>query len=190
MKKSILISTGGSGGHVVPATILCEHLKDKFNIYMTTDQRGAQFLNKNKYDIKIFNVPRISKNIFLLPFNILSIIYLTFKSLFLLKNKKIEILISTGGYMSLPLCIASKIFSIKLFLFEPNMVLGRSNRFFINSCKKIYCYSKDIKNFPDRFKNKICLISPLLRKNFYSIEKDKDKKIDDEINLLIIGGSL
>ena len=189
MKKSILISTGGSGGHVVPATILCEHLKDKFNIYMTTDQRGAQFLNKNKYDIKIFNVPRISKNIFLLPFNILSIIYLTFKSLFLLKNKKIEILISTGGYMSLPLCIASKIFSIKLFLFEPNMVLGRSNRFFINSCKKIYCYSKDIKNFPDRFKNKICLISPLLRKNFYSIEKDKDKKIDDEINLLIIGGS-
>ena len=28
MKKKILISTGGSGGHVVPATILYNHLKD------------------------------------------------------------------------------------------------------------------------------------------------------------------
>ena len=50
---------------------------------------------------------------------------------------------STGGYMSLPLCIAAKFFKIKLFLFEPNMVLGRSNKFFISSCEKIFCYSKE-----------------------------------------------
>ena len=29
MKKKILISTGGSGGHVIPATILYEHLYEK-----------------------------------------------------------------------------------------------------------------------------------------------------------------
>ena len=40
--KNILISTGGSGGHVVPATIIYEHLKDKFNISMTSDDRGIQ----------------------------------------------------------------------------------------------------------------------------------------------------
>ena len=33
--------------------------------------------------------------------------------------------------MSLPLCIASKILNIKLFLLEPNMVLGRSNKFLL-----------------------------------------------------------
>ena len=57
--------------------------------------------------------------------------------------------------MSLPLCIASKALNIKLFLFEPNMVLGRSNKFFINSCTKIFCYSEKIKNFPTKLKNKI-----------------------------------
>ena len=30
MTQKILISTGGSGGHVVPATILYEHLKNKY----------------------------------------------------------------------------------------------------------------------------------------------------------------
>ena len=32
MTRRILISTGGSGGHVLPATILYEHFKDKFHI--------------------------------------------------------------------------------------------------------------------------------------------------------------
>ena len=186
--KNILISTGGTGGHVIPATILHEHLKNNFNVYMTSDDRGIQFLDKNKYNIEIINVPKISKNFFLLPFQILFLLILTFKSFFLLKRKKIEILISTGGYMSLPLCMASKVLKLKLFLFEPNIVLGKSNKIFINSCKKIFCYSNDVKKFPNKFKKKILLIPTLLRKEFYST-KVVDNNIDKEINLLIIGGS-
>ena len=185
--KNIIISTGGSGGHVVPATIFYEHLKDEFNILMTSDDRGIQFLDKDKYNIKIINVPQISKNIFLLPIQIFLLLVLIFKSLIFLKSKKIEILISTGGYMSLPLCVASKILNIKLFLFEPNMVLGRTNKLFLSSCKKIFCYSEKIKNFPNNFNNKISLISALLRKKFYSVKKNEEKI--ENINLLIIGGS-
>jgi len=44
--KNILISTGGSGGHVIPATILSEHLKKEFNIFMSSDDRGMKFINK------------------------------------------------------------------------------------------------------------------------------------------------
>ena len=40
MKKKILISTGGSGGHVIPAEIINEHLKNDFEIYFSTDIRG------------------------------------------------------------------------------------------------------------------------------------------------------
>jgi len=185
--KNILISTGGSGGHVVPARILYDHLKSEFNLFISSDNRGIKFLDKEKYNIKIINVPKVSKNIFMIPVQIFSLIGLIFKSFFFLKNKKIEILISTGGYMSLPLCLASKILNIKLFLFEPNMVLGRSNKFFIKSCEKIFCYSKKIKNFPSKFVNKISIIPALLRKEFYNIKKiDTNNK---NVNLLIIGGS-
>ena len=80
--KNLLISTGGSGGHVVPATILYEHLSDEFNVFMTSDDRGIKFLNKDKYNIKIINVPKISKNIFLLPIQFFLILGLIFKSFF------------------------------------------------------------------------------------------------------------
>ena len=49
--------------------------------------------------------------------------------------------------MSLPLCIASRILNIKLFLFEPNMVLGRSNKLFISSCKKIFVIPRMLRIF-------------------------------------------
>ena len=187
MVQRILISTGGSGGHVVPATILYEHLKDQFNVSMSTDYRGMKFLDKNKYNLEIFNITPISKNIFLIPLQFFLIIYLIIKSIFFLKKRKIDILISTGGYMSLPLCLASKILNIKLFLFEPNMVLGRSNKFFIKSCEKIFCYSGKIKNLPNKYISKISIIPALLRKKFYDIKKADG--IDKKINLLIIGGS-
>ena len=88
MKQNILISTGGSGGHIVPATILYEHLKDKFYVSMSTDYRGIKFLDKDKYNLEIFNITPISKNIFLLPFQFFLTIYLIVKSVFFLKKKK------------------------------------------------------------------------------------------------------
>ena len=49
--KNILISTGGSGGHVVPAKILHEHLQSNFNIFISTDLRGLKYLDDKKNDI-------------------------------------------------------------------------------------------------------------------------------------------
>ena len=187
MTQRVLISTGGSGGHVVPATILYEHLKDRFHVSMSTDYRGLKFLDKDKYNLEIFNITPISKNIFLLPFQFFLMIYLVVKSIFFLRKRKINILISTGGYMSVPLCLASKILNIKLFLFEPNMVLGRSNKLFIQACDKIFCYSSKIKNLPNKYINKINVIPALLRKKFYDAKKAES--IDGDINLLVIGGS-
>ena len=187
MNKKILISTGGSGGHVIPATIIYKHLESNFDVSMTSDFRGLKFLKKDEYNLKIFNVRPISKNLLIMPFDFLLMIILIFKSISLLRKNKINILISTGGYMSLPLCIGAKILNIKLLLFEPNMVLGRSNKFFISYCQKIFCYSNNIKKFPIKFKNKIKVIPALLRKNFYD-KRDSNNTLDT-INLLIIGGS-
>ncbi|MDC1280187.1 UDP-N-acetylglucosamine--N-acetylmuramyl-(pentapeptide) pyrophosphoryl-undecaprenol N-acetylglucosamine transferase [Pelagibacteraceae bacterium] len=187
MKKKILISTGGSGGHIIPGTIFYEHLRDKFDISMISDLRGLRFLNKDKYNVEIINVAKISRNIFLTPLKILSIFFSVLKALFYIKKNKIEIIISTGGYMSLPICLASKILNIKLFLFEPNMVLGRSNKFFINNCNKIFCYSDKIKNFPNKLRHKISIIPALLRKEFYNIRQTNHN--GKNVNLLIIGGS-
>ena len=186
MKKSFLITTGGSGGHVIPALILYEHLSKEANVIITTDKRGLKYLDDEFYKCKIINTPRLD-NILLLPFNMIKIIILTLKSLFLLKNKKVKKIFSTGGYMSLPLILAGKILKLEIFLLEPNQVLGRSNKYFLSSCKKIFCYNKKIINFPENLLNKMVIINPLVRENIYKLKSSG--RVKDKFTILIIGGS-
>ena len=157
MKKKILISTGGSGGHTIPALILHEHLSDNFETIISSDLRGLKYIGGNFSQINIINTPKLN-NIILFPFNFFKILFLTIKSIILLKKEKIDKLISTGGYMSLPLCLSARILGLDIFLIEPNFVLGKANKFYLNFSKKIFCYSNEIKNFPSDLKEKIVLI--------------------------------
>tara|TARA_B100000073_G_scaffold344412_1_gene351188 strand:- start:159 stop:1223 length:1065 start_codon:yes stop_codon:yes gene_type:complete len=186
MKKNFLISTGGSGGHVIPAIILYHHLSEEVNIVISTDKRGLKYIDRDITNIDIIDTPRLN-NIFLLPINFFVIIFLIFKSFLILKTKKIEKIFSTGGYMSLPLIFAAKLLNLDIYLIEPNQVLGRTNKFFLNSCKKIFCYSDKIKNFPENFKSKIIKIYPLVKKDIYKVKKEFKK--EEKINILIVGGS-
>ncbi len=185
MKKKILISTGGSGGHVIPAIILHDHLIKKKDIIISTDKRGYKYLNKEIHKILLINTPKLS--LFLLPFNFFKILFLSLKSFFFLKKEKIHELISTGGYMSLPLILAGKCLNLKIYLLEPNFVIGRANKFFLSSCEKIFCYTDQIKNFPEKFKNKMVVIYPLVRDEFY--KKKIQKSNNEKFCLLIVGGS-
>ncbi len=185
MKKKILISTGGSGGHVIPATILHDHLLKKKDIFISTDNRGYKYLDKEIHKILLINTPKLS--LFLLPFNLFKILFLCVKSFFFLKKEKINELFSTGGYMSLPLILAGKCLNLKIYLLEPNFVLGRANKFFLSSCEKIFCYTDQIKNFPEKFKNKMVVICPLVRNEFY--KKKTRKSNNGNFCLLIVGGS-
>ena len=185
MKKKILISTGGSGGHVIPAITIYNHLKNTHETLISTDIRGLAYLDKN-YNSIVINTPKLN-NYFLFPFSLIKILLLTIKSFFLLKKNDISILISTGGYMSLPICLSAKILRIKIFLIEPNMVLGRANKFFLNFSRKLICYSENLINMPSGINQKLIIIKPLIRKEYY--ESSTYLKKDDLFTIVIIGGS-
>ena len=189
MKKKILISTGGSGGHTIPATIIYEHLKKEFEIFLTTDKRGTEYINKNIYNYKLIEIPRISKNFLKIPYVFFFLITSFFKSFFFMKKNKIQILFSTGGYMSLPLCLSAKLLKIKIYLFEPNMVIGRLNKFFLKFSEKIICYSENLRNFPKKYNDKIFFIKPLLRKKLYEKNRNFENNLKKPFKILIIGGS-
>ncbi len=186
MKTNILISTGGSGGHVIPAEILSSHLKNEFKILISTDLRGHKYLNTKNNEIIIIDTPRLNLD-FLLIFRLIKILYLTIKTFFILKQNKISKVISTGGYMSLPICLSAKLLCLDIYLLEPNFVLGRANKFFLRFCSNIFCYTKDLKNFPEKFKDKIRIISPLVRKKFY--ENELLPQSNKRFSILVVGGS-
>ena len=68
--KKILISTGGSGGHVIPAIALFDHYRENFEIYLVSDRRGAKYIDQNKYSFEIIDIPKISNKIFYYFFKI------------------------------------------------------------------------------------------------------------------------
>ena len=186
MKDNFLITTGGSGGHVIPATILCKHLSNKANVIITTDKRGLRYLDKDVYSLKVIDTPKLN-NIFFLPYKFFIVVFLTIISFLFLKEKKIKKVFSTGGYMSLPVIFAARLLRIDIYLIEPNQVLGRANKYFLNFCKKIFCYSDKIKNFPDTLKKKKIIINPLVKEKIYNLGLLSKKK--DVFTLLVVGGS-
>src|SRR6056300_465177 len=185
MKNKIFISTGGSGGHVIPAITIFDHLKSSYEILISTDFRGLKYIDRENYKPITINTPKLN-NLFLLPLALIKVLFLTFKCLILLKKEKISILISTGGYMSLPLCLAAKALRIKIFLIEPNMVLGRANRFFLNFAEKLLSYSKNLINFPKRNEKKQIIKRTINKKKNY--EKKNYEKKDSFFTIIIIGG--
>ncbi len=130
MKKNFLITTGGSGGHVIPASIFYDHLIKVANLTVSIDNRGLKYLDKNKYNFKIIDTPKLN-NLYFLPINLVKILFLIFKSLSLLKKEKIEKIFSTGGYMSLPLILAARLLRLEIYLIE------HVKKFFVTQKKSI-----------------------------------------------------
>ena len=81
MKSKILISTGGSGGHVIPAITIHDHLKDNYDILISSDVRGLKYLDNKIYNVQLLDTPKLN-NFILLPLSILKVFFLTLKSLY------------------------------------------------------------------------------------------------------------
>jgi len=187
--KKILITTGGSGGHVIPSLGIYDALKNDFEVQISTDLRGSKFINDDNYYYSLIDVPNLFSNLLLLPYNLIKFCISIIKSYKYLKLNNFNILISTGGYMSLPLCLASNLLNIKIYIFEPNLVLGRANKLILNFAKKIICYEKNLKGISKKNLNKIYLVKPLLRKEIYELKKNEKTIIEEKKKILIVGGS-
>ena len=91
--------------------------------------------------------------------------------------------------MSIPICISGYLLNKNIFLFEPNSVLGRANKYMLSIAKKIICYDQNLKLFPKKYENKIFKIHPILRKEIYLKKKDIGEEINEIKKILVIGGS-
>ena len=120
IKKTILITAGGTGGHIFPAECLAwEFNKIGWDIVFISDKRGSKFVKNLPSDIKIFIQDVVSLN-FRNPFKLLHSIYMLLKgffySSFLLFIYRPCVVVGFGGYPTFPTILAAKIFHFKVSL--------------------------------------------------------------------------
>ena len=189
-KSIIVIATGGTGGHVFPASSLSNYLKNKFEIKIISDKRGLKYF-KYKEKIKIINTGTIfQKNLFKIIFNFIKIIIATINSIFYLKKNKPKLVFGMGGYSSFPVCIASYMLKIPIIIYENNQILGRANKVLLPIANKILVSNNNILGIKKKYKEKILLSGYLIREEIFQLEKNhKKNQNSQDLSVLIMGGS-
>jgi UDP-N-acetylglucosamine--N-acetylmuramyl-(pentapeptide) pyrophosphoryl-undecaprenol N-acetylglucosamine transferase len=128
---TIVLSAGGTGGHLFPAQALAQELLRRGrHIVVMTDSRGRNYGGQFP-GASIETVPAatfVNRRILSLvaaPFEILAGIVVGVTKLIRLKPAAI---IGFGGYPSLPVMIAARLAGFPTAIHEQNAVLGRVNR--------------------------------------------------------------
>ncbi|WP_236870267.1 UDP-N-acetylglucosamine--N-acetylmuramyl-(pentapeptide) pyrophosphoryl-undecaprenol N-acetylglucosamine transferase [Candidatus Bandiella numerosa] len=193
--KAIIISAGGTGGHVFPAQAVAEKLhKEGYKLHLVCDERALKYCDGVFGDIEktvIFSTsPRqnLSNRVLNLSLLLISTLKIMYKFCF----KRPKVIISFGGYPAFPASLCAIIFGIPLFLHEQNSVLGQINRIFLPFADKLLISFPDVKKIKDKYRKKVILTGLPIRENLIKVLPEYNAKARRKITnlrILVIGGS-
>lgn len=200
----ILITGGGSGGHFSVAKSLIDTLISDYNIPienityiggdlgMEGEAKGnsleqKQFKNA-KFNTYYIRAGKLQRKISL---KTLSLLFRSILGFFdakaIIKKVKPSIVISSGGFVSVPVCFASWIYRIPIYLHEQTASVGLSNKIVGKFARKIFVSFKESgKYFP---KGKCLHSGNIIKKEIFNknILPNTDKEI---ISLLVTNKQL
>ena len=194
--KHIVLTGGGTAGHVTPNIALIPKLQEKgFQIsyigsYNGIEKSLIQELGIPYYGIssgklrRYFDIKNFSD-----PFRVLKG-YSQAKKL--MKQLKPDVVFSKGGFVTVPVVLAAKKRKIPAIIHESDMTPGLANKLCLSSATKICC------NFPETVStlpaDKAVLTGPPIRQELLHGDKEAARNFcgfsSDKPVLLVIGGSL
>lgn len=191
--KTIVLTGGGTAGHVTPHFAILNELKKHFdNIYYIGSETGIEKELVTQKNIEYYSINPVKlvraftlKNA-LLPFKLIKSVKNAKK---ILKKLKPNVVFSKGGYVALPVAIASKQLGIPVIIHESDLTLGLSNkiasRFAVNVLTTFEKTAKSVKNG--------VYVGAPVREELFNLNKAecyKNFNFDKSVPvLLVIGGS-
>jgi len=187
-ERMIIISGGGTGGHLYPALAIGEKLKERGPHLQLTfvgsgravektimERQGVDFISLKIEGLKGKGLKSI-KSLFLLPFSFA-------KSLAILLRLKPSLVIGVGGYSSGPIILLASWMRIPTLILEQNLYPGLTNRLLIPWVNKAVVSFQSSLSY---FKGKGIFLGNPVRKEFYGLPP---KERNCRLTLLIFGGS-
>ena len=138
----IIISAGGTGGHIYPALSILNKIKEKNPdceiLYIgTTNRMEAKLVPELGIPYKGVNVIGLKKD-----FTIFKASYLFVRAIIkcrkIIKEFKPDLVIGVGGYITAPVIYSAKKLGIKTVIHEQNSIPGKSNTFLQKYVDKVF----------------------------------------------------
>lgn len=185
----IIIATGGTGGHVMPAVSLANYFNNKgFISTLTVDKRGLKFIDGEIIkNTRVIESSSFDKNKKLN--SIFKIVIAIFNSLIFLFKTKPKFIFGMGGYASFPVCFAGLILRIPFIIYESNLSMGKVNRYLMPLAKKIFVSYKDLEGINKKYEDKIIVVGNILREKILNYSNNLEREIENNLNILVLGGS-
>lgn len=149
--KRIVLTGGGTAGHVTPNIALLPGLKKNgYDIFYIGSYNGIEKKLIEEQGIPYYGISSgklrryLDVKNFTDPFRVLKGCHEARK---LMKQLKPDIVFSKGGFVSVPVVFAAKHFHIPVIIHESDMTPGLANRLSIPSATKVCC------NFPETVKH-------------------------------------
>ena len=152
----VIISAGGTGGHIYPALAIIKKIKEKEPdsefLYIGTHNRMEKDIVPEKgipyeaIEMYGFNKKNLFKN-----FKTVKCLLQSFKKCKkIIKNFNPDIVIGVGGYVTVPVIVSAKKLGYKTFLHEQNSLPGKSNKYLAKYSDLIgVSFESSIKAFPE-----------------------------------------
>ena len=199
MVRKILISGGGTGGHIFPALAIANELerRDKTTEFLfvgASDRMEMEKVPAAGYKIKGLWISGFQRSLalknLLFPLKLkLSI----FKSVFIVLRFKPDVVIGTGGFASGPILWVASLLKIPTLIQEQNSYPGITNKILASRVTKIcVAYGGLDRFFP---KNKIQITGNPIRSEIEFGTPTKEESLAaygfiNKTTVLVIGGSL
>ncbi|AWK50902.1 undecaprenyldiphospho-muramoylpentapeptide beta-N-acetylglucosaminyltransferase [Clostridium beijerinckii] len=195
-KYKIIMTGGGTAGHVTPNLALIPKLKESgFEIKYIGSIDGIEKEIITRNNIPFFGIScgklrrYFDVKNFTDPFKILKGVAQSIK---ILSKEKPDIIFSKGGFVAVPVVIAASIKKIPVVAHESDMTPGLANKLSAPFCNKLCVTFRESLNFING--NKGVLTGSPIREEIFNGNKDKGRKIcgfiDNKEVLFIMGGSL
>jgi UDP-N-acetylglucosamine--N-acetylmuramyl-(pentapeptide) pyrophosphoryl-undecaprenol N-acetylglucosamine transferase len=189
----IVLTAGGTGGHVFPAEALARALSARsYRLALVTDRRGTAYPGAlAQIETHRLPVTTLAGSIAQRLKGGLDLAWSTMRARSLLRRLRPAAVVGFGGYPSLPAMFAAAQLGIPTALHEQNAVLGRANRLLVRRVSAVATSFPQVRFLPEAMADRVTMTGNPVRPAVIGLRNQayEASAPDRRLRVLVTGGS-
>ncbi len=175
--KTIFITTGGTGGHIIPARCLAAQLaQEGVKTLVLADAKYRGYIKpQDQFRSIIISSSQIKKSVTALILAALKISYGFVQALCYFLEHNPKYVVSFGGYATFPVLLAAFITRTKIILHEQNAHLGKVNRLFAPYSFKVALTFANTSGIEEKLREKLVVVGNPVREEILKLHDEPYK---------------